>query len=332
MIVLPATVVDRLYPPSAALAGVREAVLAHRSGRDTTPPRTALGAHEVGGEMLVMPAVLAQEAFAVKVWHRFEGRDGAPASSSASVLLVDPELGQEVLMDGACITDRRTAAMTALVALSHAPAHARVLCVIGAGVQARATVEALLHALPGLSEVRIVARREDRARALVAECAAWAVPATADADERTWRALTDVGAGVRGADVVVAATTSALPVVPDEALAPEVLVCGVGSHDPASAEIEPATVVRAGVRIVDTFAGGLDGAGDLAAPLASGAIARADVVELSAVADGSAPARVPGRVSVFKSVGFAGLDAVAARTVARAALAQGAGVVVDLHG
>lgn len=324
MIVIPRSVVERLYPPAAARASVREAVLAHRDGRDSTPGRTALHARRSEGEMLVMPAAVDASAFAVKIWHRFEAGHGRLPPSSASIMLLDPDLGEEVLLDGSCITDRRTAAMTALMALAYAPPQARVLTVIGAGLQARSSIEALLDALPALEQVRVVSRRASSAQALVDELE------PADGTRR-WTPFSDVSEAVAGADVIVAATTSSTPVVPDDAVAPGALVCGVGSHDVGSAEIEPATVARAAVRVVDTLAGGLDSAADLSGPVAAGLLSREDVLELSAIAAGEGPPRDPERPTVFKSVGFAGLDAVAARHVARAAIEGGEGMRLDLH-
>src|SRR5262249_44468319 len=158
----------------------------------------------------------------------------------------------EILLDGSLITDFRTGAMTGLAAAVLAP-DAATVGIVGAGVQARTQALALLHALPGLEELRISSRREpvrtELIRGLESEAAR-----TASSGVRIVGAAS-AELACRDADVVVAATTSREPVIDDDWIGDAALVCGVGAHDPGAAELDARTVARAGVVVVDTARG-----------------------------------------------------------------------------
>ena len=335
MLILTARDVAGLLTMDDVFTAVREALATHVQGHSVTPPRHALHLPRTATEVLVMPAAAHEEAMAVKTWHRIDGgtAPGRPAdalpSTGASVLLLDPTLGQEVLLDGSLLTDLRTGALSGVAAEQLAPPGSARLGVIGAGLQARTQITALAHALPELERVRVWSRTPQRLHAFVAGVQAelagsgreLEVTATGDAREAT-----------DGADVVVAATTARSAVFEDAWLRDAALVCGVGSHDPEAAEIPAETVARAQVVVVDTLRGGLDGAGDVAGPVAAGLLRREDVVELGSLLTGAAPAPTATGLRVFKSVGFAGLDLAVARSLARRALDQGVGQRIDLHG
>ncbi|GAB2458279.1 ornithine cyclodeaminase family protein [Nocardioides hungaricus] len=327
MRILSADDVRRVFTMTDALAVVEAAASIHVLGRADTPPRHQLATTEPAGELLVMPSVVGGSRFGVKVWHRFAESIGTIPGSSASILLLDPERGEEVLLDGEVITDLRTGAMTGVAARYLAAPGASEVAVIGSGIQARTQILALAEVLPTVRRVRVFSRNRSRLEAFVAMMRAEVleagvrVEATASAEE-----------AVVGADVVVAATTSSTPVIADAWIASGALVCGVGSHDRHSSELEPATVARAEVLAVDTLRGGVDGAADISGPIESGLVDRSAVAELGDVVRGAAAGRrTPEGIAVFKSVGFAACDVMAAAEVARRAAELGEGLVLDLH-
>ena len=74
-------------------------------------------------------------------------------SHLATIVLLDPETGAlQAVMDGRYITEARTAAVSAASAKHLARQDARVLAVLGSGVQARSHIDAL-------TRVRAVRRR-----------------------------------------------------------------------------------------------------------------------------------------------------------------------------
>lgn len=329
MLMLSATVVASLFDMTDAFAAVEEAARLHTMGHTSGPPRSALSATASHGEFLVMPSVIDGEVFGTKTWFTFPHAAGEIPATAAFVVLVDPTTGREVMMDGSAITDMRTGAMTGIAARSLAPRSSSVIGMVGAGIQARTQALALVHALPDVTEIRVTSRDEARRSAFAERLRADLARDHGDR-EIDVVALSGPQEAVADAHVVVLATTASHPVVEDAWLGGDVLVCGVGSHDRESREIDPATVARASVVAVDTLVGGVDGALDLAGPVEDGTLDRGDVLELGDLVGGVRTLPDSG-VRVFKSVGFAAADVVSARRVLANATRVGAGTEFDLH-
>jgi len=176
---------------------------------------------------------------------------------------------------------------------------ARVLGIIGSGVQARSHFEALTL-VRDFDEVRAWSPTAARLREF--------------ADETGARAMASAEAVVRGADVVVAATASPEPVVQSEWVAGGAHVIAVGACLPAHRELDPGLVARARL-VVDSRAAALKEAGDVVMGIAEG---RWTADHISAEL-GELPARANDReITVFKSVGLAVEDLFAAHLVLRA--------------
>ncbi len=327
MLIITASDVAALFDMTAAFAATREAAIAVSESRTQSPTRAALHTTDPAAEALVMPGVVDGRLIGTKTWYSYRTPLRAMPGTGAFITLLDPEIGEEVLVEGGLITDLRTGAIAGLAAEALATDDATTLTVIGAGIQARTQILAMLHARPSLEEVAVVSRSRDRRDAFVermtAEIATTGSSARITASDDPVRA---VGA----ADIVVAATTASSPVILDEWITRrDVLVCGVGSHDTESAEIAPDLVARADAIVVDTIAGGLDGAGDVLGPVAAGTVDRRRVRDLGALL--SNPPEDRSGLAIFKSVGFSASDIVAASAVARRAIAEGRGTRVDVH-
>jgi ornithine cyclodeaminase len=176
-----------------------------------------------------------------------------------------------------------------------------------------------------IREVRIVSRTRPSAERLATE-----LRASPDPPERVL-VLDDASAAVKGAHVLVAATSSATPVFPGAQVEPGAHVNGIGSYTPEMQEVDEGLVTRARV-VVDTRDGALAEAGDLIIPLRKGLVREQDMrTELGEVALGVQPGRTsPDQITFFKSVGNASLDlAVGARALAEAER-TGAGTTVEL--
>jgi ornithine cyclodeaminase/alanine dehydrogenase-like protein (mu-crystallin family) len=326
VVIIDAADVAALFDMRTAFEATARAARLVRHPDAATPARTPLHMPNVGGEALVMPGALPDGAFGLKLWYTLEHPNGLP-STTAMILVVDPVTGSEALVDAAAITDLRTGAMTGLAAQALAPADATTATVIGAGIQARTQILAIAHALPALRTVRVSSRNPHRRDAFVSAIADELACLHPERDLHVL-GVAEAEAAVTGADVVVAATTSATPVVQDRWLKDDALVCSVGSHAPAERELEAATVARAEVVAVDTHMGAIDGAGDVAQAINAGAVLREDVLELAEVVAG--PHRTGLAPAVFKSVGFALADLTAATTIVRAA-AGNLGRSITLH-
>ena len=266
------------------------------------PPRHV---HQVGAGLvsLVMPAWLPDRYYGVKVVNVAAGNAarGLPGVLG-SYQLFDATTGAPLAMlDGGELTARRTAAASALAASRLARADARRLLVVGAGAIAALAPHALGEVLP-IAEVEVWARRAGAAQALAARLRADGLDA---------RAATDLAEAAARADIVSCATHAFEPLLRGEWLAPGVHLDLVGSFTPAMRECDDGCFAGAHVWIDTDEA--LAKSGELLAPLASGALSRAQLKgTLRDLCVAPAPVLDASARTIFKSVGTALEDLAAA--------------------
>ncbi len=258
--------------------------------------------------LLLMPAWQPGAATGVKLVHICAGneRRGLPSVQGLYLLFDGPTGTPQALLDGASLTLRRTAATSALAARLLARPEAARLLVVGAGALGPHLARA--HAACfALTAIRIWNRTTARAEAVVAELASEGLPA---------EVTTDLAAALAWADIVSCATMSRTPLVQGDLLRPGTHVDLVGAFTSEMRESDDALMRRAEL-FVDTRAGALAEAGDILLAIAAGALDPAAIrAELAELVRGSAPGRSgPAAVTVFKSVGYALEDLVAARLV-----------------
>jgi alanine dehydrogenase len=219
------------------------------------------------------------------------------ATHQAVIVMLDPLTGVlEAVLDGRYITEVRTAAVSAVSARLLARSDARVLGILGSGVQARSHVKAL-RLVRKFYEVRAWSPTADHLRRFAAEIGA--------------RAMKSAEAAVRGADVVVAVTASSTPVIRSEWVGEGAHVIAVGSCRPSHRELDPALVARARL-VVDSRKAALQEAGDVIMGIAEG-LWTAEHIEAEL---GELPVRRNDQeITVFKSVGLAVEDLFAAHLV-----------------
>ena len=244
-------------------------------------------------------------------------------SHLATILLLDPETGAlQAIMDGRYITEARTAAVSAVSARFLAKRDASTLAIIGSGVQARSHLEAFAE-VRQLTDVRVWSPKVLSRERFVSEVSGHvsvSVRATNTAED-----------AVRGADLIVLATSSTTPVLEDGWVAAGAHVVSVGACRPDQREMDPALVARARL-YVDSRAAALVESGDVVMGLAGGLFDPSHIRgELGEVVLG----RVEGRpgdsdVTIFKSLGMAVEDVVAADLVLRRAVEMGAGTALTL--
>jgi ornithine cyclodeaminase len=131
---------------------------------------------------------------------------------------------------------------------------------------------------------------------------------------------------VAEADVICTATTSRVPVFADEHLKVGVHINAVGSYEFDVREIPGETVARALI-VVDSCEAALAEAGDLIQPLRQGLIQEDHLhAELGELVLGRKTGRSgPEQITLFKAVGIAVQDAVAAQAALKQAVKQGLG-------
>lgn len=229
------------------------------------------------------------------------------------VVLHDGDDGRALaIADAPQLTTLRTAATSAVATQALARPGARVVAVLGAGVQGRSHLWAMRTILPG-AELRLWGRTPAKAAALAHECGATFAPS--------------IEAAVRDAEVVCTVTAAVDPILHAGWIAPGCHINAVGSSTPAACEIEPALMARARL-FVDRRDAALAESGDVRRALAAGAITeQAIVAELGDVLCGKASGRAGAdEVTLYKSLGFGALDLAALELALDRAVARGAGL------
>jgi 1-piperideine-2-carboxylate/1-pyrroline-2-carboxylate reductase [NAD(P)H] len=278
---------------------IREMALKRTSDKVQAPARMALPLPE-GGVLLAMPASDEHIAITKLVTVHPENAGHSLPTIQGEVVVMEAATGRRLgLLDGSVVTARRTAALSLLAARELAPRPNGPLLIVGAGTQGRSHLEAFREGL-GTSRVFVTSRTTERTAALADYAENLGMEA---------RAVEDPEAALDEASLVVTATTSREPVLP-EAVPEGVFVAAVGSFEPEAAELPPALISRSTI-VVDTLEGAREEAGDLIQAERIGALSWENVVPLEEAL--RAPERPEGTV-VFKSVGHALWDLAAART------------------
>lgn len=214
---------------AAARNDVRHALSLHAAEQCVLPAKVTITPpmRESGSGMhyIAMPAYLGGNVQMAGVkWVRAGKTDGSSPSITSLFLLVDHDSGDPVaVMDATLLTGIRTAAATMVAAEELANPHAEVFAMIGAGAQGRMHLQAMQYSLPNLKEIRIYNRTYEKARQLVDELGG--------GFHGRFMAVHDPEEAVRGADVVVSATTTNAPIIQEDWWKDGVFYAQVGGHE-----------------------------------------------------------------------------------------------------
>jgi alanine dehydrogenase len=158
MLVLTRTEVEELLDLDALPDALAAAHAELSGGQASLVPRMGAFADETG-ILGAMPAYAASSGLGCKLVTLFPGNRDRP-THQALIALFDPETGTpEALMDGTYITAMRTAAAAALATRLLARPDARVLAILGTGVQSRSAQE-MFPRVRDFAEVRVAGRGE----------------------------------------------------------------------------------------------------------------------------------------------------------------------------
>ncbi len=289
MIVLDEAQVRSLLRMEELIPAMADAMRDLSSGKVVQPLRTVVPVAEHNGFFGVMPA--CGGALGAKLVTFFPNNEGIP-THHAVIVLFRPETGEPlVMMDGRLITEMRTAAVSAVATDLLARRDVNVLAILGSGVQARSHLEAL-RIVRQFREVRVWSPRHaaDFARE-------HGISASASAEE-----------AVRGADVIVVATSATTPILKGAWLSAGAHVNAVGATRPNWRELDDDCVVRAKLFVESREAASKE-SGDVIA-------AQNIVAELGELIAGSKPGRASlEEITLYKSVGVAIEDVAAAQLV-----------------
>ena len=305
--------VERLLDVDAMLDALGKALIAFSAGITIVPPRVGIRVPDLG-IMGTMPGFVPGVALEVKLVSVFPGnhKHGLPSHQGLIALFDESNGAPLAIMDGTYITAIRTGGTAAVATGALARKHAKVLAILGAGVQGASHLETLPR-VRDFDEIRIASRDGSKAATLAAR----------HPGARTAGSFEDA---VRGADVVACCTDSHAPVIRLDWLKPGAHVSSVGGT--FGPEIDPATMSAARVFVE------WRGAATNPPPAGAHELQGLDAEKLTEVGEVLAGTR-PGRLSedeitVYKSTGHAVEDAATARLVYDRARSEGAGVTLPL--
>ncbi len=280
--------VRKLLRVAELIPAMEKALIDFSAGKVTQPVRSMINVDPPGGLLGLMPA-LTPDGLGLKAvtFYPSNAERGIP-THMATIFLVDPQTGTPLaIMDGRLITEMRTAAVSAAATKLLAPPDAKILAILGSGVQAHSHVEAL-RLVRQFEEIRVWSPTREHAKRFAGEIGARSM----SAEEAVW-----------GADVVVTATNSKTPVLKGSWLKPGCHVNAVGACRPDWRELDEEAMSN--VVFVDSREGAMKESGDV---ILSGVKIYAELGE--ALGD-----KVPPRANettIFKSLGMAVEDIAAA--------------------
>lgn len=296
--------VAALLPMARCIEVMEEALAALARGEVHNPLRQAIRAPGAPGLLGLMPAWRggATPYYALKEVCVFpENPKRGLDTHVGAVILHSGETGEPLaFLNASAITAIRTAAVSAVATKLLAREDAHVLAVVGKGVQAKAHLEAI-PLVRDIRDVRVCGRGES------------------------------VEETVRGADIIVTATSSREPVLRREWVAPGAHVNAVGSSIAAARELESSLVAAASL-FVDRRESTVNESGDYLFALREGAISGPEHIraELGELLTGTASGRTsPDEITLFKSLGLAIEDLAAAAFVYGEARREGRGTWVE---
>jgi ornithine cyclodeaminase/alanine dehydrogenase-like protein (mu-crystallin family) len=298
------------------IPAMEKALIDFSAGNVTQPVRQVIAVDPPGGFYGMMPA-LTPEGLGQKIvtFYPPNAERGIP-THMAIILLNDPQTGAPLAtMDGRLITEMRTAAVSAAATKLLAPPDAKILAILGSGVQARSHVEAL-RLVRRFEEIRVWSPNKSHAESFAEEIGAKAMSAEES---------------VRGADVIVTVTSSKVPVLRGAWLKPGCHVNAVGACRPDWRELDDDAMRN--VVFVDSREAAMKESGDVilsgvkiyaelgeafAGSPQDESVRPADKVHPPSPGSGAADNRA-NETTIFKSLGMAVEDIAAALLVYRRA-------------
>jgi len=231
------------------ISTVENVFKAHGEGKVVMPPKLTLDLGESGNWpgynafMNAMPAYIGTVDIAGLKWAGgfWENPKRGLSSIMAIIVLIDPKTGVPlVVMEGSYITALRTGAATAVGAKYLAKRNSSVVGMIGAGTQAEYNLEAL-NELFNIEEVRVSSRSKESALRYANKMHKKL--------GLNLKQMDTAREAVKGADIVVTATTSKQPILKQEWIQPGTFIAAIGSYQ----EVDDDVAKKADKIVVDNL-------------------------------------------------------------------------------
>jgi alanine dehydrogenase len=300
-----------------AIAAVEEVMRRQAAGQAIVQPRHRLELPDKGFLHYMAGADVTAGLVGMKLYTSVRGalRFLVPLYRSASGELL-------ALVEADYLGLMRTGAASGVATRCMAREDAATLALIGTGYQAHGQLEGVTT-VRKVSHVRVfgrdAARRESFAKEMSAKLRLSIEP------------VESAEKAIRGADIVVTATTANRSVVEGAWLARGTHINAIGANFPQKRELDDAAVNRASHIVVDFIEQARMEAGDLIQSFANDPSRWNSVHELSHIIAGEIPGRKSAdEITLFKSSGIAIWDVAVASRVFQLALAEGRGKEIPM--
>ncbi|NIS81897.1 MAG: ornithine cyclodeaminase family protein [Anaerolineales bacterium] len=325
--VLNAHEIRQALPMTAAVEAMKEAFAQYSTDQASVPLRSRIEVPQHEGVTLFMPAYLhTSQDMAVKIVSVFpRNMEKDFATIYAVVVALDAETGRPIaLMEGASLTAIRTGAASGAATDLLARPESKTVAVFGSGAQARTQLEAVCT-VREIEKVWVYSLDETGIQIFVEDLTGMG-PIPTDIE-----VVANPAQAVSGADIICTATTSSTPVFDANDLKSGTHINAIGAFTPEMQEVDSETVRRS-LLVVDSREACLAEAGDIIIPVRTGQIAESHIhAELGEIVAGTKPGRSdPDQITLFKSVGIAVQDAVAASRALMGAKSDEIGQIIAL--
>jgi len=219
-------------------------------------------------------------------------------TTAAWIIVNDPSTGGiKAFMEASYLTAMRTGAISGVAAKYLAPRDAKTVAIFGAGAQARTQIWAAAT-VRNIEQIRVY----DPVKTAVDKF-------TDDMEKKLGLEIVKASSGeeaCKGADIVMTATTSKIPVLNRNWLGDHVHISAIGAFYPGWREIDTATI-RDSKLVIDEWEAIKQESGDILIPLAEGAINESHIyATLGELVTGIKTGRTnDDGLTLFKSVGIA---------------------------
>lgn len=312
MLILTRKEIERLLDPNELITVLEEGFKAVSANQLNVPPRNQAIAPK--GILIGMPAYMPNKLMSVKlvtVFHE-NSKQGIP-NHQATITLFDSETGSPVaFMDGEYLTAMRTSA-GAIVSIKHlARKSSKTLAIIGAGVLGETHLQ-MIGALSGIEKIYVASKDISKAQAVASRAS-------------NAHAVDSIQEAVSDADIICLCTSSAEPVIKMEWVKEGAHISSVG-YRPPGGEL-PRDLIEKSHIFVESKVAFSD------PPVGCSELKGLDPsfgAELGEVLLGQKDGRRNEQeITVYKSMGHAMEDLVAANLVYEKAVAKGVGKSFEL--
>ncbi len=290
-------------------------------GNSVMPLRQAMSLPDSNNKMGIMPGYVGgdTQSSGVKLLSLYPGNaDAGFPSHMGLYILFDAEFGQPIaLMDANALTAIRTASATAAATDVLSRKNARIMLVVGTGEQAQSHIHALC-AIREFDEIRIWGRDFNKAQVLAERMQS--IVST------KMTAVEILEMAVIGADIITTVTASPTPILDTSHIEPGVHINAVGASHRGVMEIAPDALANARI-VVDHLPSALDQAGEMITALKQGHLSNVEeVYEIGDIFLERKTGRTSAEdITIYKSLGIAAQDIVAAQFTANEAKRLGLG-------